>query len=100
MLSYITSMSLWRLPEMTYHLKNVIDDLIIDNNERKALYCEFYAIDQRELEEDKVVAEYVENHHQILDALIAGYKEMGPLNKKICDELVGCECETEFEKKR
>ena len=85
---------------MTYHFEDVMDDLIVDNNERIALYFDFYAIDRHELEKDKVVAEYVEKHHQVLDALITGYKEMGPLNKKICDELVGCECETEFEKKR
>ncbi|KRL05957.1 hypothetical protein [Liquorilactobacillus hordei] len=84
---------------MAYRFESMTEELGSDNNERISVYCDYYSINRRDLEENNVVAEYVEAHRYILDELISGYKEMGPLNKKICDEFIGCDCETEYENK-
>ncbi|KRL06233.1 hypothetical protein [Liquorilactobacillus oeni] len=83
---------------MTYHFdEHTANNFFANKNERISIYCDYYSIDQGELEKNSVMADYVDAHHQILDDLISGYKEMGPLNKKICDEFVGCEYEAECE---
>jgi hypothetical protein len=66
------------------------------NADRLAAYCDYYAIDRRELQRDPLLLKYITAHQQILDELINGYEEMGPLNKKICNEFVECECECEL----
>ncbi|KRM92963.1 hypothetical protein [Liquorilactobacillus cacaonum] len=84
---------------MAYHFESMAEKINNDSSERISIYCDYYSINQQELEKDNMVAEYVEAHRHILDELINGYKEMGPLNKKICDEFIGCDCETEYENK-
>ncbi|KRM00036.1 hypothetical protein [Liquorilactobacillus satsumensis] len=82
---------------MTYHFdENTTNGFVSKEDERLSIYCDYYSIDQGELK-NSLIADYVDAHHQILDELINGYKEMGPLNKKICDEFVGCECEAGYE---
>ncbi|EKW98361.1 hypothetical protein [Ligilactobacillus saerimneri] len=57
-----------------------------------ALYCSFYSVDEATIKEDPVVADYVAAHREALEALIAGYGEMGNLNQEICAEYLGIDC--------
>lgn len=70
--------------------------LFKNNTDRLAAYCDYYAIDLRKLQHDPLLLEYITAHQQVLDDLINGYEEMGPLNKKICNEFVECEAECEL----
>ncbi|WP_281165846.1 hypothetical protein [Liquorilactobacillus sicerae] len=74
-------------------------DIFKNEKDRLNAYCAYYAIDQYQLEKDPSLFEYVIKHQKILDDLIKGYEEMGPLNKKICSEFVSCECEVKLTKK-
>lgn len=55
-------------------------------------YCEFYAIEEKEVLEDSKIAAYIEKNRFNLESLIAGYTSMAELNQELCDELWGCEC--------
>ena len=70
--------------------------LFKNDAERLAAYCDYYAIDFSELKHDPLLLQYITAHQQVLDDLINGYEEMGPLNKKICNEFVECEAECEL----
>lgn len=74
------------------------DRKFLNRRDRLAIYCDYYAIDQAEIQHNPTLLNYVVSHQQILDELISGYTEMGPINQQICDEFVGCECDDENQK--
>ncbi|MFT8727833.1 MAG: hypothetical protein ABF756_07525 [Liquorilactobacillus ghanensis] len=71
------------------------DSRFLKQQERLAIYCDYYAIDQAEIKRDPALLDYIVSHQRILDELISGYTEMGPINRQICDEFVDCECDDE-----
>ena len=62
------------------------------NYDELALYCEFYGVDQKNLEEDVGLAEYIDEKRPALKQLINGYIQMSDFNQEFCEKFLGCEC--------